>query len=67
MSTIYTTHQLGQLESPTRIAQLLGLSEATVRRYCRDGKIPAVKVGPKLWRVKTRELEPMLGKRGLAV
>lgn len=32
-------------------ARRLSFSEHTVRRWAREGHIPAVKVGPRMWRI----------------
>jgi excisionase family DNA binding protein len=41
----------------SEVAKLLGVAERTVRRWCKAGKIPARRVGEKLWLVKPRVLE----------
>ena len=41
------------------IAGLIGVKETTVWRWCREGKLPCLKVG-KHWRVRREVLEEFL-------
>ena len=45
--------------SPEEIAKAWSLNEATVRRWCRNGTLPAVKLG-KQWRIPEGELRRVL-------
>ncbi|SHT46703.1 DNA binding domain, excisionase family [Mycobacteroides abscessus subsp. abscessus] len=36
---------------PEQVAELFGVHPWTARKWCREGRIPAFKVGPRLWRV----------------
>ena len=45
-----------QLLSVTQVAELLGVSAATVRRMIRDNEIPSIRVGRSI-RVKQETLE----------
>jgi len=44
------------LLSISEVAQRLGLSEAMVRRYCAQGRLPATKIG-KGWTIRRRDVE----------
>lgn len=44
-------------------ALILCVSESSVRRMCREGTIPAYKLGPRLWRISKAELMEHLGVR----
>lgn len=43
-----------ELMTPAQFGKLASMSEQTVRRLCRDGVIPAAKVGGK-WMIGTRK------------
>ena len=40
--------------SPREFARLVGMHQKTVERQCRDGRLPAYKVG-KYWRIDVNE------------
>jgi len=40
--------------SPQQYAQMVGVSAKTIRKLCRQGKLPAEKIGS-LWRIRIRE------------
>ncbi len=42
------------------VCQLYGLSERTVRRYLSDGRITAVRIGPRLIRLDAEQVERAL-------
>ncbi len=44
------------LLSAEEAAERLGVDRATVWRWCREGRIPCLKIG-RLWRVRRRSLE----------
>ncbi|HKH12066.1 MAG TPA: helix-turn-helix domain-containing protein [Rubrobacter sp.] len=44
------------------VADLLGVKETTIWRWCREGRLPALKVG-KRWRVRREALEDFLRER----
>lgn len=48
---IYDARHLPVYLTPDQCAALLGVTEKTVRQMCQRGKLPAFKVGPKLWRI----------------
>lgn len=48
---IYDARQLPVYLTPDQCASLLGVTGKTVRKMCQQGKLPAFKVGPKLWRI----------------
>lgn len=41
------------------VAEMLGMHEVTIRDKCREGEIPAIKMG-KYWRVKEDDLNKWL-------
>lgn len=47
------------LLTPAHLARLLGTSEHTVREQCRNGELPAVKVGQRWYVPKSRFAEHM--------
>lgn len=49
---------------PGQIAAELNVTDATVRNWCRDGKLKADQPGGKLWRIKRADLIEFLKKRG---
>ena len=53
--------QLDKLLSTEEVAQYLGVGQATIYRWCRDGSVPAVKIGRR-WRVRRSALEEFVRK-----
>ena len=53
--------QLDRLLSTEEVAEYLGLGQATVYRWCREGSLPAVKIGRR-WRVRRSALEEFVRK-----
>lgn len=47
------------------VAELLRESTATIRRFCRMGLVPAVRVGLH-WRIRREELEEQLTPKGVS-
>lgn len=47
------------LYTVTDVARILQMNDQTVRRYCRDGDIDAIKVGVQ-WRIPASALSKML-------
>jgi len=47
-----------KLLSPTTVALNLGLQPRTVARWCREGRIEAVKMG-RVWRIRTSTMRKM--------
>jgi excisionase family DNA binding protein len=47
--------------TPQEIATRLKLTEATIWRWIRERKLPAIKVGPKVYRVKKEDYEKIKG------
>lgn len=47
----------------TEVAGYLGVNHVTVYRWCREGRLPCLKVG-KSWRIRREALEDFLGKSG---
>src|SRR5215216_6980540 len=48
-----------ELLAATEVAELVGVKETTVYRWCKEGKLPCLKVG-KHWRVRREALEEFL-------
>src|SRR5918995_4693666 len=53
--------QLDRLLSTEEVAEYLGVGQATVYRWCREGSLPAVKIG-RHWRVRRSALEEFVRK-----
>jgi excisionase family DNA binding protein len=53
--------RLDTLLSTEEVAEYLGLGQATVYRWCREGSLPAVKIGRR-WRVRRSALEEFVRK-----
>jgi excisionase family DNA binding protein len=51
--------ELEQLLLPVEVARILRVTVRTVERYCKQGKLRAVKVG-RLWRIPRSSLEEFL-------
>ena len=49
------------LLSAEEVAEYFGVQTTTVYRWCREGRIPCLKIG-KHWRVRREELEDFLKK-----
>jgi excisionase family DNA binding protein len=48
-----------QLLAATDVAELIGVKETTVYRWCKEGKLPCLKIG-KHWRIRREALEDFL-------
>src|SRR5215216_7317758 len=48
-----------ELLAATDVAELVGVKETTVYRWCKEGKLPCLKVG-KHWRIRCEALENFL-------
>jgi excisionase family DNA binding protein len=48
-----------ELLGATEVAELIGIKETTVYRWCKEGKLPCLKVG-KHWRIRREALEDFL-------
>ena len=53
------TAREAELLAATDVAELVGVKETTVYRWCKEGKLPCLKVG-KHWRVRREALEDFL-------
>ena len=42
--------------TPAEVAKQLGVTVSTVRRWLRSGYLPALKVGPRAWRISKADL-----------
>jgi excisionase family DNA binding protein len=51
--------ELEQLLLPAEVARILRVTVRTVERYCKQGKLRAVKIG-RLWRIPRGSLEAFL-------
>lgn len=49
-----------ELFSPGEVAEMLQVSPATVRRWIREGQLPAQRVGPRLYRIRKEDVEANL-------
>jgi excisionase family DNA binding protein len=54
---------LEELLLPAEVARILRVTPRTVERYCKQGKLRAVKVG-RLWRIPKSSLEEFLETEG---
>lgn len=48
--------KIGQQLSITEVAELMGLTESTVRNWIADGKLRAYRYGPRLIRIDEKDL-----------
>src|SRR5688500_20246634 len=48
-----------ELLGATEVAELVGVKETTVYKWCKEGKLPCLKVG-KHWRIRREALEDLL-------
>src|SRR5918997_4265304 len=53
--------RLGQLLGTEEVAEYLGVGPVSVYRWCREGSLPAVKIGRR-WRVRREALEEFVRK-----
>jgi excisionase family DNA binding protein len=53
------TSRQTELLAATDVAELIGIKETTVYRWCKEGKLPCLKVG-KHWRIRREALEDFL-------
>jgi len=53
---------LKQLLTPVQVAEMLGLSEFTIYRYIKAGKIKTIKLTPRNFRIEKEELKKFLEK-----
>lgn len=58
--------QADELLTTAEVAAYLKLSQRTAWRWCKDGRLPAFKVGHQ-WRVARRDLEAFVRRRGKLV
>lgn len=49
-----------KLLSLTEAAAICGVSQKTIRRRISDGTLPAVRVGPKLVKIRTTDLDALV-------
>ena len=51
-----------KLYTPEEVAEYFGFTPTWVRKMCREGKLKAVKIGPKgrQWRIKWEDVEELL-------
>lgn len=54
------TNPLEGLLDTQDVAQILGVHVQTVRRYIRDKRLPAIRITPRLYKVRQRDLERFL-------
>ena len=53
-----------ELLAATDVAELVGLKETTVYKWCKEGKLPCLKIG-KHWRIRRGVLEDFLKERSV--
>ena len=53
---------MDKLLTPEQAAERLQISPLTVRKWLREGKLPGVKPGGKVWRVREKDLEEFLNR-----
>lgn len=61
---ITTWEKVPQIMETDYAALLLGLNANTLRRKARNGEIPAIKIGPRLWRFEKSALMEFVGTTG---
>jgi len=49
--------------TPQEVSDLLQVSVQTVRRWIKEESLPAYKVGPRVWRIRTIDLDEWLDKQ----
>jgi excisionase family DNA binding protein len=59
MQNAKVTARESELLAATDVAELVGIKETTVYRWCKEGKLPCLKVG-KHWRIRQGDLEDLL-------
>jgi excisionase family DNA binding protein len=52
--------------TPGQVAEMLQVSPATVRRWIREGQLPAQRVGPRLYRIRREDVAPNLIRQAAA-
>jgi excisionase family DNA binding protein len=55
--------ELNELLLPAEVARILRVTPRTIERYCKKGKLKAIKVG-RLWRIPRSSLEEFLETEG---
>jgi excisionase family DNA binding protein len=45
------------------VAQRLRVHQRTVQRWISSGRLPATKVGPRIWRISPEDLKKFLGNK----
>src|SRR5687767_5589486 len=63
METGKGTARETELLAATEVAELIGVKETTVYRWCSEGKLPCLKIG-KNWRIRRGVLEDFLKESG---
>ena len=53
-----------RLLSVADVAQLLSVTEPTVREWIKDGKLKAHRAGARFWRIRQSEVDRMLSQQG---
>lgn len=52
-----------QLLTTGEVAQRLRVHQRTVQRWISSGRLPATKVGPRIWRISPEDLKKFLGNK----
>ena len=60
--SVLSTHTTGEQPflTPQEVSDLLQVSVQTVRRWIKEDSLPAYKVGPRMWRIRTGDLDEWL-------
>ncbi|MDY6876005.1 MAG: helix-turn-helix domain-containing protein [Chloroflexota bacterium] len=62
LSADSTTEEQSYL-NPQEVSDLLRVSVQTVRRWIKEGSLPAYKVGPRIWRIRKIDLDKWLDRQ----
>lgn len=57
---VYDWDRVPVIVDTAMVCQLLGMSDATVKRLCASGELPARKIG-KMWRINRDDLKRYMG------
>lgn len=52
--------------TPREVSDLLHVSVQTVRRWIKDEKLPAYRIGPRMWRISKGDLDEWLRRSAMA-
>lgn len=52
-----------RLLTPEQVAEHLGIAVKTVKDYLREGVLPGVKIGKRIWRIRPEDLQAFIEAR----